>query len=86
MEFIAFFLINVVKILKYALLARILLSWIQPIGGGRFGQFLNDVTEPMLKIFRSFLPNMGMIDLSPLVAFFALDFVEIAIVRVFASL
>jgi len=85
MEFIAFFLINVVKVLKYALLARILLSWIQPMGGGRFGQMLNDITEPMLKIFRSFLPNLGMIDLSPLVAFFALDFVEMGILKVFAS-
>jgi YggT family protein len=86
MEFLAFFLINVVKVLKYALLARILLSWIQPMGGGRFSQMLNDVTEPMLKIFRSFLPNLGMIDLSPLVAFFALDLVEMGILKVFASL
>ncbi len=86
MQFLAFFLINIVKILKYALLVRILLSWIQPMGGGRFYQILNDITEPMLKIFRSFLPSMGMIDFSPIVAFFALDLVEMAIVKVFANL
>jgi YggT family protein len=86
MEFLAFFLINVVKILKYAILVRILLSWVQPMGGGRFGQILNDVTEPILKIFRSLLPNTGMIDFSPILAFFALDLVEMAIIRVFASM
>ena len=86
MEFIAFFLINVVKILKYALLVRILLSWIQPMGGGRFVQVLNDVTEPILRIFRNLLPRTGMIDFSPILAFFALDLVEMAIIKVFASL
>jgi YggT family protein len=86
MEFLGFFLINVVKILKYALLVRILLSWVQPMGGGRFYQILNDITEPMLKIFRSFMPNTGMIDFSPIVAFFALELVEAAIMKVFGSL
>jgi YggT family protein len=85
MEFIAFFLINVVKILKYAILVRILLSWIQPMGGGRFGQILNDDTEPILKIFRNLLPNMGMIGFSPILAFFALDLVQMGIVKVFSS-
>ena len=32
MEIIALFLINVVKVFKYALLVRILLSWVQPMG------------------------------------------------------
>ena len=86
MQFLAFFLINVVKILKYAILVRILLSWVQPMGSGRFGQMLNDVTEPILKIFRNLLPNTGMIDFSPILAFFALDLVEMGIVKVFASL
>lgn len=86
MEFLAFFLINVVKILKYAILVRILLSWVQPMGGGRFSQILNDITEPLLGLIRSILPRMGMIDLSPLFAFFALDLVQLGIVKVFSTL
>jgi YggT family protein len=86
MQFLAFFLINVVRILKYALLVRILLSWVMPMGGGgRIVQFLYDVTEPILKIFRNLLPSTGMIDFSPILAFFALDLVQMAIMRVFAS-
>ena len=86
MEFLAFFLINVVKVFKYALLVRILLSWIQPMGGGRFNQVLNDITEPMLRIIRNLLPKTGMIDFSPIIAFFALDFVQMGIVKVFAQI
>lgn len=86
MEFIAFFLLTVVKILKYAILVRILLSWIQPMGRGAFYQFLNDITEPMLRVCRKLIPSIGMIDISPILAFLALDLVQLGIMKVFASL
>lgn len=87
MEFIAFFLITIVKILKYAILVRILMSWIRPRGGGgRFNQILYEITEPILKVFRNLLPKMGMIDFSPILAFFALDFAQIGLLSLFASL
>ena len=85
MEFIAFFLINVIRILKYAILIRILISWVQPMGRGRFYQALYDATEPLLRICRNLLPRTGMIDFSPILAFFALDLAQIGIERVFAS-
>lgn len=34
--------------------------------------FLRDVSEPYLRIFRRFIPQFGMIDLSPLVAIIVL--------------
>jgi YggT family protein len=37
--------------------------------------FLRDVTEPYLRIFRRFVPRLGPIDLSPMVAIFALQIV-----------
>ncbi len=37
--------------------------------------FLRDVTEPYLRIFRRFVPRVGPIDLSPMVAIFALQIV-----------
>ena len=86
MEMVAFFLITVVKILKYAILVRILLSWVQPMGHGKFYQILNDLTEPILKVFRNLLPRTGMVDFSPILAFFALDLVQMGIVKIFSSL
>ncbi|MBU1018166.1 YggT family protein [Patescibacteria group bacterium] len=84
MEFILFFLVNVIRILKYAILVRILLSWIQP-RPGRFTQILHEVTEPILGIFRRILPRTGMLDLSPILAFFALDFAQIGIINLFSN-
>ncbi len=34
--------------------------------------FLRDVSEPYLKLFRRFIPPIGMFDLSPIVAIFVL--------------
>ena len=37
--------------------------------------FLRDVSEPYLSIFRRFIPPLGPLDLSPIVAIFALNIV-----------
>ena len=37
--------------------------------------FLRDVVEPYLSIFRRFIPPLGPLDLSPIVAIFALQIV-----------
>ncbi len=37
--------------------------------------FLRDVSEPYLRIFRGFVPRLGPLDLSPMVAIFALQIV-----------
>ena len=86
MEFIAFFLINLVKVVKYAILVRVLMSWLGGGGKGKIGQIIYEITEPVLKFFRNILPKTGMLDLSPLIAFFALDFLQIGIISLFASL
>lgn len=86
MEFIAVMLVNIIKILKYALLVRILMSWLQPQArGGRFYALLHQVTEPILRPVRNLLPRTGMIDFSPIIAFFLLDFVQIGVYSLFAS-
>lgn len=81
MEFIIFFLLNVIRVLKYAILIRVLLSWVQSGYPGKFTIFIYEITEPVLRIFRRILPRMGMIDLSPIVAFFALDFAQLGIIN-----
>lgn len=58
------------------ILARILGSWIPEWQQYRFMQFLAYYTDPYLNIFRRFIPPLGMIDISPLVAFFALGILK----------
>ncbi|MDQ3066199.1 MAG: YggT family protein [Actinomycetota bacterium] len=64
-------------ILVYTLLlfAYILTSWIRmPYRPwlNRVQRFLYDVCDPYLRLFRRFLPPLGPLDLSPMVAIFSL--------------
>jgi YggT family protein len=59
--------------------AYIIASWV-PGGGSptleRVRQFLYDVCEPYLRIFRRVIPPIGPLDLSPIVAILALYVLE----------
>jgi uncharacterized protein YggT (Ycf19 family) len=61
------------------LFAYILTSWIRlPYSPwlNRVQRFLYDVCDPYLRIFRRFLPPLGPLDLSPMVAIFVLFIVR----------
>lgn len=44
-------------------------------------KFLRDVSEPYLRIFRRFLPTVGMFDFSPMVGIIVLYLLRLVIVR-----
>ena len=53
--------------------AYILTSWIRlPYSLAPVQRFLYDACEPYLRLFRRFLPSFGPLDLSPIIAIFAL--------------
>ena len=61
------------------LFAYILSSWVRlPYRPwlNRLQRFLYDVCDPYLRIFRRFLPPLGPLDLSPMVAIFVLLIVQ----------
>ncbi|MBM3201230.1 MAG: YggT family protein [Chlamydiae bacterium] len=59
------------------LFARIGLSWFPNLRSYRFADFLIFFTEPYLAIFRKIIPPLGgMVDFSPMLGFFALQFIE----------
>ncbi|HUN08953.1 MAG TPA: YggT family protein [Aggregatilineales bacterium] len=63
-------LYTLLQIYSFILLARVLLSWFPNIDrSNQIVQFLYDVTEPVLKPIRDMLPQNGMMDFSPLIAF-----------------
>ena len=43
--------------------------------------FLRDVCEPYLRLFRRFIPPLGMFDLSPIIAIFVLYIVRTVVVN-----
>ncbi|MBU0667898.1 YggT family protein [Patescibacteria group bacterium] len=60
-------------LISFAIIARILLSWMPSGGGEKIRFILRDITEPILGPFRKIVPRLGMIDISPIVALIALD-------------
>ncbi|MFD6510032.1 MULTISPECIES: YggT family protein [unclassified Bacillus (in: firmicutes)] len=62
-----------IQIYSYALIIYILLSWFPGARESKFGDFLARICEPYLEPFRKFIPPLGMIDISPLVAIFTLN-------------
>lgn len=52
----------------YGLIIYILLSWFPGSRDTPFGEFLARFCEPYLEQFRKFIPPLGMIDISPIVA------------------
>ena len=57
--------------------AYVILSWIRsPYSAHPVVRFLHDVCDPYLRLFRRFLPPLGPVDLSPIVAVIALVVVE----------
>ena len=63
-----FFTIYILLILAY-----VLTSWIRlPYSLSPVQRFLDDVCGPFLRLFRRFLPTLGPLDLSPIVAVFTL--------------
>jgi YggT family protein len=70
------FLMNFLRFVLYGLelliLARVLLSWVDPAGRGRLAAFIIQTTEPILAPVRRALPRTGMFDLSPLIVILVL--------------
>ena len=58
------------------LFVRILGSWFPNFQQFSVMRFVHFYTEPYLNFFRKFIPRIGMMDLSPLIAFFALRVLE----------
>ncbi len=56
------------------LVVRILLTWFQTFNwANQVASFLSPITDPYLNIFRSFIPPLGGLDFSPIIAIFVLQ-------------
>jgi YggT family protein len=98
MYIVGYFLMAVANILNFVLLffmwiviARAILSWVNPDPYNPIVRFIHNVTEPILYQVRKKIPiNFGGIDFSPiiviLVVYFLRDFVVNSLVRFSESL
>ncbi|MGZ9585080.1 YggT family protein [Paenibacillus marinisediminis] len=61
----------------------VLMSWVPNVRASFVGEFIGKLVEPYLSIFRRFIPPIGgMLDISPILALFVLQFVEMGVVAI----
>lgn len=68
------------------LLVRIFGSWFPEFSRSRFMQFVAFYTDPYLNLFRRVIPPIGMLDISPIFAFIALQIMQYGVVSMVARL
>ncbi len=75
------------QIYSWILIIYILMSWVPNVRESQVGVILGKIAEPYLSIFRRFIPPIGgMLDISPIVAFFVLQFVQRGVMYLFEML
>lgn len=68
------FIMVLLRLLSLAIIIRVIFSWVNVDKSGPFYLFIRDVTEPIMGFFGKIIPRIGMLDISPIVAILAIDF------------
>jgi YggT family protein len=82
-EFLGF-ISYLITLYTYVVIANVILSWLMAFGVVNpynptvraIWQALNALVEPLLRPIRNILPNMGAVDLSPIVLLLACFFIQ----------
>lgn len=82
LQMIGWLLYGAVAVLLVLIVARIVFSWLPFMRDGRLMWTLYRLTEPIMGPFREMIPSIGMLDLSPILLIFLLQFAQNAIVRI----
>jgi YggT family protein len=89
-EDIAHYVSTLITVYIVLIFIRILMGWFTRIPYYRwldvFLRFVTEVTDPYLRIFRRFVPPLGPLDLSPMVAIFVLFIVRSVLVSLLEGL
>lgn len=71
----------VLSLYQWIIIARAVLSWVNPDPYNPIVRFIHNITEPVLAPVRRKLPtSYGGIDFSPIIVFFAIYFIRLWIV------
>ncbi len=79
MSFVFSIIGALINIYFYVIIIYIFMSWIPGARESQFGYILGSICEPYLEKFRRFIPPVGMIDFSPIVALIVLRFALVGV-------
>jgi len=71
----------ILSLIFYALFGMIILSWLAPQASHPGAELVNQVTEPFLAPFRRVVPDLGGLDLSPILLFVVINIIEAAVIN-----
>ena len=74
------------KIFFFALIIRVILSWVAPGSHNPGAELVNQICEPALAPFRKILPNLGGLDISPILAFMVLKLLDMLVINNLAAM
>jgi YggT family protein len=83
--FLIYFIGIFAQIVTFLIFARVILSWI-PTQSNRLTEFIIGATEPIMAPMRKIIPNIGPIDISPIVTLFLIGFVSDILIYFLTSL
>ncbi len=72
----AYIINSILTIYMYIIIARAVISWVNPDPYNPIVKFIYHATEPVLYRVRRILPYMGGLDLSPVVVLFVIFFLQ----------
>lgn len=64
------------KVFFFAMIISVILSWVAPGSRSPGAELVNQITEPVLAPFRRLLPNLGGLDISPILAFIVIQLLQ----------
>jgi YggT family protein len=70
---------GLLTIYKYLLIANVIISWVNADPYNPIVRFIYRVTDPLLNRIRRHMPDTGMLDLSPMVAFALIYVIQIVV-------
>jgi YggT family protein len=70
-----------INLVFYALLGMIILSWLAPGASHPGAELLYQLSEPFLAPFRKIVPDLGGLDLSPILLFVVINLIEAMVIR-----
>lgn len=69
------------KIFFFALIVSVILSWVAPNSHNPGAELVNQICEPALAPFRRIVPNLGGLDISPILAFMVLKLLDMLVIN-----
>lgn len=74
------------KIFFFALIISVILSWVAPRSHNPGAELVNQICEPALAPFRRIVPNLGGLDISPILAFMVLKLLDMLVINNLAAM